>query len=103
MLQRAFAGGTHTAQRITWQRGTAAVNLTGATLTGAIRTDIDDDTTERAIAGDLDIVTAASGIFDWTYTAADLADTGHLWVQFTASYGAGDAEVSPWQVWQVEP
>lgn len=42
----------------------------------------------RAIAGDLDITQATSGIFTWTYDAADVADAGEFDVQFTATWDA---------------
>lgn len=73
------------AQVITWtsEDGTA-LNLTGATITGRMRSLL--SRSSRAITGTLAIVTAASGIFSWTPSAADVADADFFEVTFTATY-----------------
>lgn len=86
-LANAVKGGLRPAQYITWTRddGTPE-NLTGATLTGWLRSIATGDV--RAITGTLAVVTAASGIFSWTYSAADVADAGKFDVQFNAAFGS---------------
>lgn len=74
------------AQRITWQdEDGTAVNLTGYTLTGRIEPEATG--IGRAIDGDLDLVTPASGLFDWTYGATDVGTAGKFLVQFIATSG----------------
>lgn len=101
-LASAVEGATHTPQRITWTDSDGdAVNLTGATLTGRLY-NIDLGTTAN-IAGDLDLVTAASGIFDWAYDAADVESAGTYLVQFTATYADTTLERTLQAEWTVEP
>ena len=100
-LQNATEDAIHTAQTITWTRGDGtAQNLTGATITGTIRNARTGAT--QTIAGSLSLVTPASGIFTWTYAAADVANAGEYQVQFAASYG-GQSDVSLWYDWLVLP
>jgi hypothetical protein len=86
-LADAVQGAIRPAQQITWSRedGTAE-DLSGATLTGFIRSQRTGTT--RAIAGTLALTTAASGIFTWTYAAADVVDAGNFDVQFVATFGS---------------
>jgi hypothetical protein len=87
-LADAVAGAIRPAQVITWTRADdTAEDLTGATLTGFIRNHETDVT--RAIAGTLAVTTAASGIFTWTYVAADVADAGLHDVQIVATFASG--------------
>jgi len=86
-------------QTITWKDdANNAIDLTGATLIGII---------ERAgvqslITGTLTLVTAASGIFSWTYSAADVATAGAYLVQFRAKYtSAGTSEITYRTAWRV--
>lgn len=85
-LKRAIVGAVRTGQQITWsdEDGTAK-DLTGTTITGTIE---DSDGNTTAIAGTLNLVTAASGIFNWAYAAADIATAGRYTVQFKADDGA---------------
>ena len=87
-LAHAVAGATRPSQVITWTRddGTAE-DLTGATITGKIRS-LADGTT-RDIAGTLSVTDAAAGEFTWAYAAADVATPGRFQVQFTAAFGTG--------------
>ena len=100
-LAPAVKGATHTPQRITWSHddGTAE-DLTGATLTGTIT---DSAGTTRAIAGALTLTTAASGIFTWTYSAADVATAGTYMVQFVAAFGDGTKDKTYKSGWTVNP
>ena len=101
-LASAVEGATHTPQRITWlDTDNTAVNLTGATITGKMQSVAGGASV--AIAGDLSLVTAASGIFDWTYDAADVDTPGDYVVQFTATYGDTTVEKTLQALWTVEP
>lgn len=98
-LAKAVQGGRQTPQQITWSRSDGtAVNLTGATLSGVIQP-LNGDS--RAITGTLTLTTAASGIFTWAYSAADVADAGYHLVQFTATFGSLE-EISFTELWIVE-
>lgn len=98
-LADAVQGATHTPQRITWlDTDNTPLNLTGATVTGKIR---DAAGTSRSITGTLTIVTAASGIFSWTYSAADVETAGEYNVQFTATYGDATVERTLVEAWTV--
>ncbi len=86
MIGNAVEGARHTAQTITWQdsTGTAWV-LTGATITGTLRPERGG--TARAITGTLALVgDGSAGQFTWTYSTADIATPGVLWVQFKATF-----------------
>lgn len=99
-LQNAVQNDQYTAQLITWNAGSAVKDLTGAVLTGTI-TDQATNTT-RAITGTLALVTAASGIFSWAYSAADTATLGDYYVQFTATYAADSKADSSFRTgWKV--
>lgn len=92
-------GTTHIGLTITWLDGDgAALNLTGATLTGRIK-DLATGTA-RNIAGTLALVTAASGIFSWTMDAADVV-AGVYHVQFTATFASNPARTFR-ATWRVE-
>ena len=87
-LANAVQGARRPGQLITWKRedGTAEP-LTGATLTGVIRSRTSG--VGRAIAGSLTPTDAAAGVFLWEYAAADVFEAGHFDVQFTASFATG--------------
>lgn len=100
-LAKAIKGARHTAQQITWRDddGTA-VNLTGATLTGKIRPT--DTGTVRDIDGTLALVTAASGIFNWTYGANDVGTAGMMDVQIIATFADTTKDKSYITRWEVK-
>lgn len=82
-MLRAVQGATKAPLQLTWTDATgAAVNLTGAELTAVMT---QDRVTVRAVTGTLALVTAASGIFSWDFSDADLATPGVWEVQFTAT------------------
>jgi hypothetical protein len=88
VLASGVQGGLRPSQQIIWLDSSGvAVDLSGATLTGWLRSIATGDV--RAITGTLAVVTAASGIFSWTYSAADVADDGDFDVQFDAAFGSG--------------
>lgn len=97
-LAPAVQGARYTAQQITWTdtNGTAK-NLTGATITARLR---DEYGNERAADGTFALVTAASGIFSWTYGAGDVGIPGWYTVQFKADYGT-NYDLSLPQQWRV--
>ena len=82
-LADAVRGGRRPSQIVTWTRnGGGAEDLTGATLTGWIRTRATGDT--RGIAGTLTVTDGPGGTFRWDYAAADVAQAGAFDVQFNA-------------------
>lgn len=101
-LANAVAGALRPSQVISWLDGDGApVNLTGATLTGKIRSELTGDV--RDIAGTLTVTDAAAGVFVWDYAPADVAESGCFVVQFTATYGSppspGRTIAEPWEVY----
>lgn len=97
-LANAVKGARHTVQTITWtDDDDTAVNLTGATLTGFIR----QSGTTRAIDGTLALVTAASGIFSWTYGALDVGTAGDAEVQIVATFSDTTKDISYIGSWYV--
>lgn len=98
-LAAAVKGARHIGQTITFtdDDGTA-VNLTGATLTGVIRSLASGAT--RAIDGTLALATPASGIFTWSYGAVDVGTVGKFEVQFTATI-SGNTVISYIHNWTV--
>lgn len=100
-LAAAVQGARRPSQTITWtdEDGTA-LDLSGATITARIR-NITSNLTATS-DGAFTIVTAASGIFRWDYSAADVATAGSFEVQFTATYGSAPTPartiVAPWSV-----
>ena len=100
-LAAAVRGGRRPSQLITWQRDGAGVeDLTGATLSGAIRNRATGET--RAVAGPLTVTDGAGGVFRWDYAAADVAEAGNFDVQFTAAFTSGQTPartfVARWSV-----
>lgn len=84
-LASAVKGGLRPSQVVTWTRDDGnAETLTGATLTGFIRSRTTGTT--RALAGTLTVTNGAGGEFRWDYAAADVADTGFFDVQFNAAF-----------------
>lgn len=99
-LANAIQDARHTPQRITWTDTDGdPVDLTGATLTGRIRNVNTGETAD--IDGDLDVVTAASGIFDWTYGADDVAEAGDYLVQFSATFADTTKDKTLHETWTV--
>jgi hypothetical protein len=88
-------------QTITWKdEDGAAINLTGAVLTGII----ERDGVQTAITGTLALSVAASGIFTWAYSAADVAVPGTFYVWFRAKYASDSlSEISYRTEWKVLP
>lgn len=87
---------------ITWYReGTTVVeDLTGATITGLIRA---GDGTVTAITATLTIIDATGGVFRWDFSAADVATSGRLEVQFTGTYASGQTPAKTFRAdWYVE-
>lgn len=100
-LANAVQHSTKRAETITWEdEDGAAVDLTGSTITGII----ERAGVQTAITGALALVTAASGIFSWTKSAADVAQAGTFFVQFRAKYAADSkSEISYRHKWVVLP
>lgn len=100
-LAAAVQGARRPAQTITWTDDNGvALDLSGATITARIR----NTTSNQVVASDgaFVVVTAASGVFRWDYSAADVATAGEFEVQFTATYGSAPTPartiVAPWAV-----
>ena len=97
-LPKALQGARNTGLKLTWTQDDGTVeNLTGATLSGTMK---DKDGVVTAITGTLAIVTAASGIFSWAYSAADIATPGRYLVQFKATFTEYDLTYP--ENWEVE-
>lgn len=100
-LAAAVQGARRPSQTITWtdESGTA-LDLTGATITARIRNVAANSTTDSD--GTFTIVTAASGVFRWDYSATDVESSGQYEVQFTATFGSAPTParsiVAPWSV-----
>lgn len=88
-------------QTITWHDDDGnAVDLTGSTITGIV----ERNGIQTAITGVLALVTAASGIFSWARSAADVAQAGTFFVQFRAKYSSDKlSEISYRTQWRVLP
>jgi len=100
-LAHGVVGARHSAQQITWLKNDGSVyDLTGATITARIR----DMRTgiSRAADGAFALVTAASGIFSWTYGANDVASAGTFKVQFIATYSGSQNDKTYTANWSVE-
>jgi hypothetical protein len=104
-LADAVQGSRYIAQQITWtdEDGTA-VDLTGATLTGRIRSLDDRNLAPRAIDGTLtpdpDQVNNI-GDFSWAYGATDVGTAGSFQVQFIATFVGGLSEKTLLEEWTV--
>ena len=88
-------------QTITWKDDDgSAIDLTGATITGII----ERAGVQTTITGTFALVTAANGIFSWTFSAADVAQAGTFFVQFRAKYSSDNkSEISYRTQWRVLP
>ena len=88
-------------QTITWKDDDgSAIDLTGATITGII----ERAGVQTAMTGTFALVTATSGIFSWTFSAADVAQAGTFFVQFRAKYSSDKlSEISYRTQWRVLP
>ena len=88
-------------QTITWEDDDgAAIDLTGSTITGII----ERGGVQTAITGTFALVTATSGIFSWTYSAADVSQAGTFFSQFRAKYSSDSkSEISYRTQWRVLP
>ena len=86
---------------ITWlDTNGEIVDLSGATITGDLQ-NLTAGTAATAITGTLALVTAASGIFSWAMSAADVGTLGAYKVQFKATYSDTLCEktlVANWEV-----
>lgn len=100
-LPRTIKGSRYTGLQITWTQeiSGSAQDLTASTLTGVIR---DEDGNSTAITGTLALSDAANGVFQWSFSAADVATAGRYEVQFKATYGSGLYDVSFPERWVVE-
>ena len=101
-LAPAIQGARKRFQTITFtDDGGTAIDLSGATLRAVKQA---ADGTISNVTGDLVLVTAASGIFKWTYSVADVADAGMFRVQFTATYASDGLReksyMTPWRVYE---
>lgn len=100
-LAAAVQGARRPSQTITWtdENGTP-LDLSGATITARIRNSTSNQT--AASDGTFTVVTAASGIFRWDYSATDVATAGDFEVQFTATFGSAPTPartiVAPWSI-----
>jgi len=100
-LAAAVQGARRPSQTITWTDDNGApLDLSGAVITARIRNTTSNQT--AASDGTFTVVTAASGIFRWDYSPADVATAGDFEVQFTATFTAGLTPartiVAPWSV-----
>ena len=88
-------------QTITWKDDYGnAIDLSGATITGIV----ERNGVQTAITGTFALVTATSGIFSWTFSAADVAQAGTFFVQFRAKYSSDKlSEISYRTQWRVLP
>src|SRR3990167_5076484 len=85
---------------LTWEDEDGnSINGTGSTITGIV----ERNGVQSAITGTLTWATAASGIFDWVRSAADIAQAGTFFVQFRAKYSDGHSEISYRHKWSVLP
>lgn len=101
MLDDSVQGSTANPPLITWNKsdGTAQ-DITGYTITGRLYSI--ERRTARAITGTFDLVSAATGIFRWNRSAADLADTGIFEVQFIGT-AATVPNITYTELWHVLP
>lgn len=90
-LARAVQGAVGSFQQVTWSKGGAALDLTGATLTGVIKPRFGS---ARPVSGTLAIdQDPTTGRFVWVYDGTDVQSAGLARVQFTATYeGTGRVE-----------
>jgi hypothetical protein len=100
-LEDAVQNARHTGQTITWLRNNGTpVDLTGSTLTGHIRSQLNGET--RDITGTLTIsAIPTSGVFVWAYSAADIATDGIFDVQFYATFPDTEKDTSYFGYWTV--
>jgi len=96
-LANAVKGSDRIGQTVTWS---PIVDITGAILTGIIRTNPSDSDNERTIDGTLTMSDGTAGQFMWTYGETDVGTAGTFWVKFTANFGDKEA-VSRWEKWRV--
>jgi len=102
-LVNGVKGSRHTAQTITWQDADGTGwNLTGATITARLKPKNKGANTTRTSDGAFALVTAASGIFTWTYGAIDVRDNCKYKVQFRATYGDATFDLTEETDWEVE-
>lgn len=101
-LATAVEGSLWPPQAITWSTEDGTLpDLTGATITGAIK-DLSAGTT-RAIAGTLAVTDGPAAQFQWTYDAADVV-AGRYQVQFNAVLASGPTPARTFtDEWVVEP
>jgi hypothetical protein len=99
-LPAAIEGARKRSLTITWKdTDDVAIDLTGATITGKIKNMSTGVT--ASIDGTLALVTAASGIFSWTFGAVDVGTVGFFKVQFIATYAGALTNktfIADWEV-----
>lgn len=85
-LSDAVQGSRHTGLSITWYQadGSTVLNLTNATITGTVKNI--NTAAVRAIDGTLASSSPTTGVFTWTFGAADTGTAGVYDVQFTATF-----------------
>lgn len=101
LLPRAIQGATHGSITITWtlEEDGSPDNLTGATISAAIKDDKNGVT--RAATGTFALVDAENGQFSWSYSAEDVATPGCYAVQFKANFGSDFSLTFP-EPWIIE-
>jgi hypothetical protein len=98
-LARAVQGAAGSYQQITWTKSGAALDLTGAVLSGVIRPQF---APARTITGTLPIDDdPTTGRFIWQYSAVDVEHAGTFQVQFIATFEA-HIEMTFMTEWTVE-
>jgi len=104
-LSPAIQGAKRPSQSITWTRDDSAdtaENLTGATITAEILRE--GELTSEDVTGSFVITNAASGVFRWDYSTADVAEPGTHRVQFTATFSETPTVAKTLiEAWTVEP
>jgi len=93
-------GSLNELMQITWADGDGnAIDLSGGTITAVIKNKATG--VSRAATGSFALVTAASGIFSWDASAADVAEPGQFEVQFKAALSENEYTKS--DDWEVFP
>lgn len=81
---------------------TTPVDLTGATITGLIRSSSGVGAA-TAITGVLTVTDGAAGQFRWDFSADDVANAGAFKVQFVATFGSNPTPAKTFKSdWHIE-
>jgi hypothetical protein len=86
---------------LTWYEdgSTTPVDLTSATISGYLQV----VGVTRAITGTLSVTDGPGGVFRWDLSAADVADSGNLQVQFVAAFASGQTPAKTFKAdWYIE-